>query len=184
GGGQGSQTVNESLIAIAGPLLNQYPDLHIIHGVGRANEEEAKAEYASQLNPEALTRVQVFGFIKEVYKYSGAADIVITRAGATNLAEFALQGKPCIVIPSAFLVAGHQLKNAQYLKEQGAAIVLSEEAIKKDPNRLAKQIDSLLGDKARRDKLASNLEAFARPGAAEKIAKLIIETGSGDGPKA
>ena len=177
GGGLGSQAVNQAVIAVAAHLLGEFSDLYLVHAVGQSNEAEATSAYQKQLGAHEQGRVQVYGFLKDVYKYSGAADLVVTRAGATNLAEFAVQGKAAIVLPSSFLVAGHQLKNAQYLADQGAAVVLSEEDLADDPNRLAKQISSLLKDETKLKLLAKNLSSFARLGAAAKIAELIIKTG-------
>ena len=101
--------------------------------------------------------------------------MVITRAGATNLAEFAVQGKACVVIPSSFLAGGHQLKNAEYLEEQGAALVIEEDDLADDPNRLAKQIAQLLNDPEQIKRLSAKLADFAQPDATQTIAQLILD---------
>jgi UDP-N-acetylglucosamine--N-acetylmuramyl-(pentapeptide) pyrophosphoryl-undecaprenol N-acetylglucosamine transferase len=147
----------------------------VAHVVGRANEADMRQQYDRNLSVAEQGRVTVLGFISDVYRYSGAADVVITRAGATNLAEFALQGKACLVIPSPFLTAGHQLKNAEYLAEQGAALVIDESELAADPNRLAKQVTELLHDPERRAELGTQLATFARPRATEDLAQLILE---------
>lgn len=175
GGGLGSQRVNYAVADALPHLLRDFEDLYVFHVVGRANEEEMRQSYIDSLPSEDQGRVQVMGFIPDVYRYSGAADIVITRAGATNLAEFALQGKTCIVIPSAFLASGHQLKNAAYLAEQGAARIISESELTDDPNRLAKQVAQLLSEPEAAEALGKRLAAFAHPHAAETIAKLIMD---------
>lgn len=175
GGGLGARNVNQA-VAIAVPhLLREFPDLYVIHGAGRANEVAVKASYADKLSPAEQGRLQVHGYIDDVYRYSGAADVIITRAGATNLAEFALQGKACIVVPSPFLAGGHQLKNAQYLSGQKAALVLDEAELTADPNRLARQASNLLGDPARQHELGSQLAKFAKPKATHELAELILD---------
>ncbi len=176
GGGLGSQTVNQAIVEAVPHLLHEWKDLYIVHGTGRANKDEVKHAYAAQLGSAEQARVQVFGYVADVYRYSGAADVVITRAGATNLAEFATQGKACIVIPSPFLTGGHQLKNASYLAEQHAALVLTEAELTADPNRLAQQVSALLRDDTRRSNLAKQLAGFAKPQATHDLAKLIIES--------
>jgi UDP-N-acetylglucosamine--N-acetylmuramyl-(pentapeptide) pyrophosphoryl-undecaprenol N-acetylglucosamine transferase len=118
--------------------------------------------------------VKVLGFIPDVYRYSGAADVIVCRAGATNLAEFALQGKACIVVPGTFLAGGHQLQNARYLSDKDAALVLGEDELAEDPNRLAKKLAALLDDHDRINSLADRLAEFGRPDAADVIAKLIL----------
>jgi UDP-N-acetylglucosamine--N-acetylmuramyl-(pentapeptide) pyrophosphoryl-undecaprenol N-acetylglucosamine transferase len=175
GGGLGSQRVNYAVAEALPHLLHDFQALQVVQVVGRANVTEMQQYYAGHLSAKEQGRVQILGFITDVYRYSGAADIVITRAGATNLAEFALQGKACIVVPSPFLAAGHQLKNGQYLAEQGAALVLDESALAADPNRLAKQVAQLLHNPGQRTELSAKLATFARPTATADLAKLILE---------
>lgn len=175
GGGLGSQRVNSAVAEALPHLLRDFSDLQVVHVVGRANQADMEKTYAKELPTEEQGRAQVLGFIPDVYRYSGAADVVVTRAGATNLAEFAVQGKACIVVPSPFLAAGHQLKNGQYLAEQGAALVVDENDLTDDPNRLAKQVAQLLHNPDQIKALGAKLAGFARPNADQAIAKLILE---------
>jgi UDP-N-acetylglucosamine--N-acetylmuramyl-(pentapeptide) pyrophosphoryl-undecaprenol N-acetylglucosamine transferase len=175
GGGLGSQRVNQAVAEAVPHLLHQFKDLYVIQAAGRANAAALKAAYAEKLGNEEQGRLQVHDYIPDVYRYSGAADIVITRAGATNLAEFAVQGRACIVIPSPFLTGGHQLKNAQYLADQQAALVLNEADLLADPHRLAKQVSELLRDPGRQKSLGQQLASFAKPKATEELARLILE---------
>lgn len=175
GGGLGAQRVNRAVAAALPHLLGEFKDLHVIHATGVANEAETMVAYEERLSADEQARVTVKGFIDDVYRYSGAADIVICRAGATALAEFALQGKACVVIPSPFLTGGHQLKNAQYLAEQGAAVVLDEAELADDPNRLAKQVSRLLREPAKQRRLGDHLAAFAKPRATAELAALILD---------
>ncbi|MFO0781458.1 MAG: UDP-N-acetylglucosamine--N-acetylmuramyl-(pentapeptide) pyrophosphoryl-undecaprenol N-acetylglucosamine transferase [Candidatus Saccharimonadales bacterium] len=174
GGGLGSQRINAAVADAVPHLLGEFQELHVIHAVGRANEEDMSARYKS-LSTSEQGRVHTKSYIDDVFRYSGAADIVITRAGATNLAEFALQGKACIVVPSPFLAGGHQLKNADYLEEQGAAVVIDETELAADPNRLANQVSELLSDRVRREQLGNKFATFAKPHAAAELAQLLFD---------
>lgn len=174
GGGLGSQIVNKAVCEIVPHLLRQYQDLRVVHIAGASSENFVHADYERNLSPQERGRVKVFGYISDVYRYSGAADIVITRAGATTLAEFALQGKACIVIPSAFLTGGHQLKNAEYLEDQKAIIVSNEIDLVDNANRLAKQISQLLENSKKQTELCSKLSEFAKPDATRQIADIIL----------
>lgn len=174
GGGLGSQRINAAVADAVPHLLGEFKELHVIHAVGRANEEDMSAHYKT-LPTSEQGRVHTKSYIDDVFRYSGAADIVITRAGATNLAEFALQGKACIVVPSPFLAGGHQLKNAAYLEEQGAAVVIDEAELAADPNRLAHQVSELLSDRARREQLGKKFATFAKPHAAAELAQLLFD---------
>lgn len=175
GGGLGSQDVNSAVADIVPHLLQDFPDLYIVQAAGRNNDVELQDKYNSVVSEAERKRLQVHSFIHDVYRYSGAADIVVTRAGATNLAEFAMQGKACIVIPSSFLAGGHQLKNAEYLAEQGAALIIKTDELIADPNRLAQSLTDLLKDPTRRKRLGTELAKLAQPNAANQIAKLILE---------
>lgn len=175
GGGQGAQRINSAVTEAVPHLLKEFKELRVIHGVGRANEVIMRQAYNNNLTTNELNRLHLFGYESDIYLYSGASDLIITRAGATNLAEFAVQGRACIVIPSPYLTSGHQLKNAQYLADNQAAVVISESDIQADPNRLAKQVSDLLKNPSRRTKFATNLARFAKPDATRDLAKLIID---------
>lgn len=175
GGGLGAQRINTAMVAAMPQLLTDFPDLQVVHGVGRANEVAMKERYASLLKPADAARVRVVGFLHDVYRYSGAADVVITRAGATNLAEFAVQGKACIVIPSPFLTGGHQLKNAAYLQKEQATEQVSEAELIEYPEKLGSVITDLLNDPTRQRKLGDKFTSFGHPNAAKELAALLLQ---------
>ncbi len=175
GGGLGSQNINSAVADAVPHLLSEFSDLWVIHATGRANESQVKQQYESKLSDAEQTRLLVRDYINDVYRFSGAADIIITRAGATNLAEFALQGKACVVIPSPFLAGGHQLKNAEYLAGRKAAVVISEKQLTEDPHRLAKQVSDLLKDFSLRSMLGKELSHFAMSDATSRLAELILD---------
>lgn len=175
GGGLGAQSLNEAVADVMPNLMAEFKDLRVVHLVGRNKDKEVKADYSDGLKPEQLDKVEVLDYSDQVYLYSGAADLVITRAGATNLAEFAIQGKACIIVPSTVLTGGHQLKNAKILEENDAAVVLNDISLAKDPTRLGAEISRLLNDKNSRDSLQKAIKEFARPNSTEDIAKRILD---------
>lgn len=175
GGGLGSDRINQALIKIIKSLMAENHDLYLIHSVGRAHEASMRSVYDEALSGAEQGRLKLLGFVEDIYRYSGAADLIIMRAGATNLAEFALQAKPCIVVPSSFLSGGHQLQNAKYLSDKGAISVLSEDNLS-DQDQLKSHIQSLLRDDKQRLALANKLAEFAQPEAATRLAELIIQT--------
>jgi UDP-N-acetylglucosamine--N-acetylmuramyl-(pentapeptide) pyrophosphoryl-undecaprenol N-acetylglucosamine transferase len=175
GGGLGSQNINRAVAEAVPHLLREFPELQVIHIVGSNNLETVQADYATKLSAAEQGRVIINGYTRDVYLYSGAADVIVTRAGATNLAEFAVQGKACVVVPSAFLAGGHQLKNARYLADQGAAVVLREADLIADANRLARHISDLLQRPGKREELGRHLATFAKPDATRVLAALILE---------
>ena len=177
GGGNGAKRLNEAVVQSVVPLLKSQPDLFIIHATGRDLEDESKRQYVDQLGEQGINQVLIKGFfVGDLYKYSGAADVVVTRAGATSVAEFAAQQKCCIIVPNPQLTGGHQIKNANYLAEQKAAIVLDDAVVIETPQVLTGQLQELLDNSATRQKLATNLAKFAQPRAAKELAQLLLET--------
>jgi UDP-N-acetylglucosamine--N-acetylmuramyl-(pentapeptide) pyrophosphoryl-undecaprenol N-acetylglucosamine transferase len=175
GGGLGSQRVNLAMAEAMPHLLHEFKQLRVVQVAGRNNLSEVQKRYAENLSEAEQRRLTLLGFTNDVYRYSGAADLVVTRAGATNLAEFAVQGKACIIIPSPFLTGGHQLKNAQYLADKDAVVVVDETELDANPNRLAALASELLHNDAARHRLGKGLAEFSQPHAAKKIADIILE---------
>lgn len=171
GGGLGARDLNSMVIAAAPELLLRVQNLQLIHITGTKHEQLVKNKYSQVLGENQLGRVKVIGFSSEFYRLTGAADLIISRAGATTLAELAIQAKATILIPAPFLTGGHQLKNAQQLKKTGAAEVLSSDA---KPEELVNTAARLLLDEARSRELGSKLGAGAHPEAADKLAELLL----------
>jgi UDP-N-acetylglucosamine--N-acetylmuramyl-(pentapeptide) pyrophosphoryl-undecaprenol N-acetylglucosamine transferase len=146
----------------------------LIHIAGRNHDQTIQDLYNKQLKSDQLNRLLVKGFVPDLYRYSAAADVIVTRAGATTLAEFAMQQRACIVVPNPMLTGGHQTKNAKILSAKGAIKLVSENDIKNDDSNLFNAIKRLLDFSDERTKLARTLGQLAIPDAAEKLAKLIL----------
>lgn len=172
GGGNGAQALNEQVVANAAYLLKHYPELVILHIAGRALAEQTGELYDQAVPAADRSRVQVESFVSDLYRYSGAADVVIARGGATNLAEFAIQGKACVIIPSTQLA--WNVKNADVMADH-QAIELLDEAQAGQERRLASVLADLLDDPARRRQLGRNLAKLAHPGSARELAILLVE---------
>ena len=181
GGGLGADRLNRAVVDISAALFGQYPNLFLIHIAGRDHDKEIHNLYEKQLNSSALKRLIVKGFVNDLYRYSASADVIVTRAGATTLAEFAMQHLPCIVVPNPILSGGHQTKNAQHLAEQGAIELISENEIKKNPANLLAPIKKLLDYSDKRTNLGDKLGALAKADAAAKLANLILKNAKGHG---
>lgn len=175
GGGLGAQILNAAVLASMPALFEQFGEqLRVLHVAGQANEDAIRTQY-EQLSADWAKQVTVFGYLDGVYRYSGAADVIITRAGASSLADFAVQGKACIVVPSPFLVGGHQLKNAAYLAEQQAIALLDERAITADATLLTNEVADLLQNADRRTALGNTFTKFGHADAALVLARLVLE---------
>jgi len=173
GGGNGSMRLNELMLSVAKNLLEADLSLYILHISGQAHLQTVKAAYKDKLTKMEQARVIVEGFTPDFYAYSAAADLVVTRAGATTLAELAVEGKACIIIPSPFLAGGHQLQNAQQLADTGAAVIADETI---EPDEFLVLVSELLSNDHRRFELSKNLYAAAKPDATPRLADLIIKS--------
>jgi len=96
-----------------------------------------------------------------------AADVIISRAGASSCSEIAASGTPCILIPSPNVTDNHQEKNARALEAQGGAIVLQEKDC--TAKRLLEEISALLADEGRYKAMSKALYTIAVPDSAERL---------------
>ena len=102
-----------------------------------------------------------------------AADLIISRAGASTLNEIAAAGTPCIIVPSPNVTNNHQEKNARILEQRGAAVVLRESEC--DGERLYREAKALLEDGEKRAKMRTALREIAVIDSAERIYQIITE---------
>lgn len=167
GGSLGAVRVNKSFALVAEQLLDKFKDLYIFHQVGKGN----MAVYSDL--PENQ-RLKIYEFIPDLYKYSGAADVVITRGGANTTAELAIQGKACILIPNPLLTGGHQMKNAELFASTNSAVIISEDDLLKDKDHLFIKTSDLLNDVEAQKGLSQNINQISNPKAAEDLASLLI----------
>ena len=111
-------------------------------------------------------------FIYEMNLAYAAADLIVSRAGATTIAELTIVAKPSILIPSPNVTANHQTKNALALSQQNAAILIEDQNIH---HQLINQIDTLIKHPELQQKLSQNISKFAKPNAASDIASTILK---------
>jgi UDP-N-acetylglucosamine--N-acetylmuramyl-(pentapeptide) pyrophosphoryl-undecaprenol N-acetylglucosamine transferase len=175
GGGLGAQRLNDAVAACMEELLHRYPDLTVVQIAGRANEADLRQHYKKILPPALQKRIIIKGFITNLYLYSGAADIVVTRAGATSMAEFAAQKKACIVVPNPILTGGHQLKNAKVLADRKACVLVSEDKLRQDDHALMPALVELLDNPERAIRLGEKLGTFDHGDSARRLAVVLLE---------
>ena len=171
GGGLGAKSINDAAAAVMNDLLG-FCSVSII--AGKANEQNFKEQVGKHKN------LQVHGYVSPdtMQKMLGAADVVVSRAGATTLLELAALAKPSIIIPNERLTGGHQVKNATVYKQAKAVVVLDDELMKDKPLMLIDAINATLLNKEAMKRLSKNIYAFAKPNAAKDMMKLIIEAAS------
>ena len=174
GGGLGAVRLNDAMVANAAALLEVFPKLCIVHTAGKNHEKTVSEAYSRELLAADRPRVIVRDYVNDLYKYSGAADVVVARGGATNFAEFAQQGRACVIVPNPLLTGGHQTKNAEAYARSKAIVLVTEDQLRVDVGLLGRLTKHLLERPEQRTKLEMNIRKFARPDAAHDLAELII----------
>jgi UDP-N-acetylglucosamine--N-acetylmuramyl-(pentapeptide) pyrophosphoryl-undecaprenol N-acetylglucosamine transferase len=161
GGSQGATRVNELASEALVQVAATRP-LTVVHQTGKADVERIRARYA-----EAGVAAEVHAFIDQVAAQYLAADVIVSRAGATTVAELAIAGRPAILVPYPFAADNHQELNAREMAEAGAARMYRQAELTAE--QLAGALEELLADDARRAQMGSAMKALARPGAAATV---------------
>jgi len=118
---------------------------------------------------------EIFSYLSDIHYALAASDLVICRSGATTISEITARGLPCVLIPYPFATKQHQLKNALFLKQKGAAAVIVQKQL--CPSLLEERIEKILNDQKLQDKMKKASRSLGRPEAAKTLADLILELG-------
>ncbi len=162
GGSQGAHAVNERLVQAMAILRQAGFQAQLRHQTGSADAAMVRAGYE-----QAGVEAEVLPFIEDMAAAYSAADLVVSRAGATSLAELAVMGLPAIVIPYPFAADDHQATNADYYAQGGGVKVFKEKDL--SPELLAQEIQSLLQDHKQLERMGMAMRALAQPEAADLL---------------
>lgn len=168
GGSLGSRRINEA-VAGATELWQDRGDLHIRHIAGRRDYDELASRVAP--DHEGALGYDLIAYEEDMATVYAAADLVVSRAGATTVAELAAAGVPAVLVPLPGAPGDHQTANARRLVEAGGAVIVADAEL--DGSRLAAEVDALLGDPDRLGAMAGAAAALARPDAASAVVDLI-----------
>lgn len=169
GGSKGSRSINTTMSAIAPALLED--NVQIVHISGRLDWPQVQQAHAA-LSPTERKHYQIFDFLPDIGQAFAAADLVISRAGASTLAEFPQLGLPAILVPYPYAWRYQQV-NADYLVERGAAVRLDDERL---GDELLPLVRELLADEARLEAMRRASVALRQPDGADNIARLLART--------
>lgn len=165
GGSQGAHKINRLMLEAATVLQGVGESIEIIHQTGRADEKMVRKGY-EQIG----MRAEVADFFSDMARLYERADLVLSRAGATTLAELAVMGLPAVLIPYPFAADDHQTTNARYYVRGGGALVFSESEL--DGAGLGGEIAALLQDRVRLQTMADGMKSLGKPDATETIVEL------------
>ena len=178
GGSQGSENLNETIRLIL-PELLQFTSVALVAGRKHYEDMLDLKKYENWDHASLESNFRMWEFNTTMDELMGAADVVVSRAGATTIAELASLEKAVILVPFERLPGGHQTENARRLGAAEAAVVVSDAKMMKNPAELLDAIKHLIRSPRLRADLAENLHAEAHKDAAAKLADLILEEADG-----
>ena len=167
GGSQGAHAINLAMVEAAPRLAADSARMEITHQTGERDLEMVRDGYRR-----AGLEARVEPFLFEMDREMKAADVVVSRAGATTLAELTAAGRASILIPLPTATDDHQRRNAEALVKQGAASMVEQRELTGD--RLASEIHALVADSARRQAMSEAARRLARPDAAAAIVDRVV----------
>lgn len=168
GGSLGAQHINNALVDNKDMLL-ALDDLYIVHITGP--KEFDRVNDALALSPEQEKRWKLISYQDRMGDTLAAADLVVSRAGATSLAEISALGIPAILVPFPFATADHQSSNARSVVERGAAYLIADEKVQSP--EFTELLARLLEDEEERARMTTAAKSFETVNAATRLADLV-----------
>jgi UDP-N-acetylglucosamine--N-acetylmuramyl-(pentapeptide) pyrophosphoryl-undecaprenol N-acetylglucosamine transferase len=197
GGSRGARSINQAVATLLPDLLEQS---QIIHVCGREGDEQFLRDAANRLPPELRKRYRLYPYLesgdeaiakasdddqgisssvhavaKSMVRAFGAADLALCRSGASTLAELPAAALPAILVPYPYV---HQDENADYLVRHGAAVKVADSAMlgggRPQDGPLFQNICRLLDNRCKRQHMAEQSHALARPDAARLLANVLL----------
>lgn len=174
GGSQGSENLNEATRAIL-PELLKFTSVGLVAGRKHYEDMVDLKKYENWEKASLESNFRMWEFNTTMNELMGAADVVVSRAGATTIAELASLKKAVILVPFAPLPGGHQVKNAERLVAKGAASMVNDRKMVEKPELLLDEIRHLVKSPRARADMADKLHEEARTDATKRLAELILE---------
>lgn len=169
GGSNGARKLNQGICKLKNELLSR-GGLHIVHVTGPKELDSVREELA--LSAEQLKRWQLIGYTDQMNEYMAAADAIVSRAGASSLAEISARAIPAVLVPYPFATDDHQTTNAQSYVDAGCAYMISDDSVL-DPE-FAELVFKLLDDASVRAKMTEAARAQKTANAASALADVVM----------
>lgn len=173
GGSQGSKNLDEVTRKIL-PELLKFTSVGLVAGRKHYEDMIDLKKYENWQDANLESNFRMWEFNTTMSELMGAADVIVSRAGATTIAEMASLKKATILVPFERLPGGHQVKNADRLGDMKAAIVIKDSDMMQNPDMLLNEIRHLIKSPRLRADMADCLAKEARSDAAKRLAEIII----------
>ena len=176
GGSLGAETLNLAIADMLCALADKYPETEFYHAAGKRDFENLRSIFESR-GLLKKKNIKLVDYIYDMDDRMKRADLVISRAGAMTLSELSLMGKAAILVPSPYVAANHQFKNANAIYTEGGCMLVEEKDF--SSGKLTESVDVLLSDEAKRSEIGEKIKKFAKNEANktiyEEIKKVIAE---------
>jgi len=167
GGSQGARKLNRLMVEAITANRADFSSLSVIHQTGGDDEQLVKEAYR-----DVGIDHQVAAFFSDMAELYRRADLVVSRAGATTLAEIGVMGLPAVLVPYPFAADNHQQKNALWYTESGAAVSFSENDLSSE--QLAEAVLAIVNDEARLTRMSAAMKKLGITDAADRIVSLCL----------
>ena len=164
-GSLGSSTINELMITALKKMQDE--DYDVIYVTGRAHYDDMMAQIG-----ELDESIHIVNYINDLPSVLSSCDLVVSRAGATTLAEITSLGIASIIVPSPYVVANHQEYNARELENNGAALMILEKDLEADS--FVETINGVLYDDEKRESLKAHAKEMGKPNACADFYQEIL----------
>lgn len=171
GGSRGAAAINEAVISNCKALQNG--DYQVLFVTGRDHHEAILTKWkdrCGQLTNQAT--VKIVPYIDNLPDVFASVSLVVSRSGATTLAELTSLGVPSILIPSPYVTEDHQTRNARSLSDSGAAVLIKEDEL--SGQRFIETIDELMTDEQKRTVMSEKTKKLGVPNASDKLIHLML----------
>lgn len=167
GGSSGARKINNAVCGAFNYLHDIRDRIQFLHQTGKGDFDTVRETYRKW-----EFKGTVAAFIHQMPEAYAAADLVISRAGATTLAELTAVGRPAILVPYPFAAGNHQELNAQRLSEMGAARVILDHEL--DSETLSRNIKELYENTEMRTEMQRSSKSLGKPDAAQKVVDIVV----------
>jgi len=175
GGSKGARSINQALMGALPQLLEQ---MQVVHVSGQLDWPDVQA-FRNQLDDRRASHYRAFAYLHERMGAAlRAADLALSRAGAATLGEFPAFGLPALLVPYPHAWR-YQKVNALHLVEQGAAVMVHDEALE---GKLLSVVRDLMGDSSKLERMRRAMHSLAHPDAAKSIASLLFDLAADASP--
>ncbi|WP_321971974.1 undecaprenyldiphospho-muramoylpentapeptide beta-N-acetylglucosaminyltransferase [Paratractidigestivibacter sp.] len=168
GGSLGARTLNEGMARLKGELLS-IDGLHVVQSTGKGGYDDAAAALA--LTDDEEKRWDLRAYIDDMGDVLAAADLVLSRAGASSIAEIAAVGVPSVLVPYPYATADHQTTNAKFLVDAGAAVLFADDEVSQPV--FGKKLVELLEQKGTRAAMRAAAKKLGQDSAASALADQV-----------